>query len=73
MYLEDYLDNMLDLEDTSNTGAPVLDQPRATPANTTISTDTEAAGNMLNLIMGTSDVPESHRQDEPDASCSDVA
>ena len=33
----------------------------------------EAVGNMLNLSMGTSDAPESHRQDEPDASRSDVA
>ena len=73
MYLEDYPDSMPDLEDTSSTGAPVQDHPGATPANTTISTDTEAVGNMLNLSMGTSDALESHWQDEPDASCSDVA
>ena len=73
MYLEDYPDSMPDLEDNLSTGVPVRDQPGATPANTMISTDMEAAGNMLNLSMGTSNAPESHRHDKPDASRSDVA
>ena len=73
MYLDDYLDSMPDLEDTTSTGTSVHDQPRTTPANSTISTDTEAVGDMLNLSMGASDVPESHRQDEPDAIYSSAA
>ena len=60
MYLDDYLDSMPDLEDTTSTGTSMHDQPGVTPANTTISTDTEVAGDMLNLSMGASDVPESH-------------
>ena len=64
---------MPDLEDTASTRVPVQDQPGATPANTMISTDTEAVGDMLNLSMGASDAPESHRQDEPNASHSSVA
>ena len=54
-------------------GVPLSQYTGATPANTTISTDTEAVGGMLNLSMGTSDVPESHQRDEPNASHSDVA
>ena len=73
MYLDDYPDSMLDLEDTTSTGTSMHDQPRATPTNTTISTDTEVVGDMLNLSMGASDVPESHRQDEPNASRSSAA
>ena len=49
------------------------DRLGVTPANTTISTDTEAVGDVLNLSMGTSIAPESYRQAEPDTSCSDAA
>ena len=72
MYLEDYLDDVPDLEDTSSVEVSVQDRLRATPANTTISTDMEAAGDMLNLSMGTSIAPESYRQGEPDTGCSDA-
>ena len=73
MYLEDYPDDVLDLEDTSSIEVLVQDRLGATPANTTISTDMEAVGDMLNLSMGTSIAPESYRQGEPDTSCSDAA
>ena len=73
MYLEDYPDDVLDLEDTSSVEVSVQDWLGATPANTTISTDTEATGDMLNLSMGMSIAPESYRQGEPDTSCSDAA
>ena len=73
MYLEDYPDDVPDLEDTSSVEVSVQDQLGATPANTTISTDTEAAGDMLNLSMGTSIAPEFDRQDEPGTGCSDAA
>ena len=73
MYLEDYPDDVPDLEDTSSVEVSVQDQLGVTPANTTISTDTEATGDMLNLSMGTSVAPESDRQGEPDTGCSDAA
>ena len=38
-----------------------------------MSTDTEAAGDMFNLSMGPPQMPEPHRQDEPDTSCSSAA
>ena len=65
MYLEDYQDDVPDLKDTSSVEVSVQDRLRAAPANTTISTDTEAAGDMLNLSMGTSIALESYRQGEP--------
>ena len=73
MYLEDYQDDVPDLEDTSSIKVSVQDHLGVTPANTTISTDTEAMGDMLILSMGTSIAPESYRQGEPDTSCSDAA
>ena len=73
MYLEDYPEDMLDLEETMSTGTSVYDQLGATPANTTMSTDTEAAGDMFNLSMGPPEMPEPHRQDEPDTSHSSTA
>ena len=72
MYLEDYPDDVPDLEDTSSIEVSVQDRLGATPANTTISTDMEATGDMLNLSMGTLVAPESDRQGEPDTSCSDA-
>ena len=73
MYLEDYPEDMLDLEETMSTGTSVYDRLGATPANTMMSTDTEAAGDMFNLSMGPPEMPESHWQDEPNASCSGAA
>ena len=73
MYLEDYPDDVPDLENTSSIEVLVQDRLGATPANTTISTDTEAVGDMLNLSMGTSIAPESDQQGEPDTGCSDTA
>ena len=73
MYLEDYPDDVPDLEDTYSIEVSVQDWLGATPANTTISTDTEAAGDMLNLSMGTSIAPEFDRQGEPGTGCSDAA
>ena len=73
MYLEDYPEDMPDLEETMSTGPSVYDQLWATPANTTMSTGTEAAGDMFNLSMGPPEMPEPHRQDEPDASHSGAA
>ena len=73
MYLEDYPDDVPDLEDTSSIEVLVQDWLRAMPANTTISTDTEATGDMLNLSMGMSIAPEFDRQGEPGTGCSDVA
>ena len=73
MYLEDYPDDVPDLEDTSSIEVSVQDWLGVTPTNTTISTDTEAVGDMLNLSMGTSIAPESYRQGEPDTGCSDAA
>ena len=52
LYLEDYPDEVPDLEETESVGTSVYDQLGATPANTTVSTDIEAAGDMLNLNMG---------------------
>ena len=73
MYLEDYPDDVPDLEDTSSVEVSVQDWLEAMPANTTTSTDTEATGDMLNLSMGTSVAPESDHQGEPDTGCSDAA
>ena len=52
MYLEDYPEDMPDLEETMSTGTSVYDRLGATPANTMMSTNTEAAGDMFNLSMG---------------------
>ena len=53
MYLEDYLDNMPDLESAEELDSSVYDWLAATPASTTVSTDMEADDNMLGLSMGT--------------------
>ena len=73
MYLVDYPDDVPDLEDTSSIEVSVQDWLGAMPANTTISTDTEAMGDMLDLSMGMSIASESYRQGEPDTGCSDAA
>ena len=72
MYLKDYPDDVPDLEDTSSVEVLVQDRHGVTPANTTISTDTEATGDMLNLSMGMSIAPESYQQGEIDTG-SDIA
>ena len=46
-----------DLEETDSVNTSVYDWLEATPASTPISTDTEAAGDMLNLTMGQPELP----------------
>ena len=48
---------MLDLEESDSVNTSVYDWLGATPASTAISTDTEAAGDMLNLTMGQPELP----------------
>ena len=73
MYLEDYPEDMPDLEETMSTGTSIYDRLGATPANTMMSTNMEAAGDMFNLSMGPPEMPEPHWQDEPDTSHSSIA
>ena len=49
--------DMLDLEESDSVNTSVYDRLGATPASTTISTDTEVAGDMLNLTMGQPELP----------------
>ena len=56
-HLEDYPDEMPDLEDSDSVNTSLYDWQAATPASTIISTDTEAAGGMLNLSMGPPELP----------------
>ena len=49
--LDDYLADMPDLEESDSVNTSVYDRLGATPASTTISTDTEVACDMLNLNM----------------------
>ena len=51
-HLEDYPDEMPDLEDSDSVNTSLYHRQAATPASTIISTDMEAAGGMLNLSMG---------------------
>ena len=60
MYLEDYRDDMPDLETLQDLDSSVYDWLGATPASTTISTDTEATNNMFGLSMGMPEPPASH-------------
>ena len=55
--LDDYVDDMLDLQESESVNTSVYDQLGATLASTTISTDTEAAGDMFNLSMGPLELP----------------
>ena len=73
MYLDDYPEDMPDLEETMSMGTSVHDRPGAILANTMVSNDTEAASDMLNLSMGPPELPEPSQQDEPDTSCSSAA
>ena len=56
-HLEDYPDEMPDLEDSDSVNTSLYDPQAATPASTAISTDMEAAGGMLNLSMGPLQLP----------------
>ena len=49
---DDSLGDLPDLEESDSVNTLVYDQLEATPASTATSTDTEAAGDMLNLTMG---------------------
>ena len=55
--LDDYPDDIPYLEESESINTSVYDWLGATPASTTISTDTEAAGDMLNLSMGLPELP----------------
>ena len=60
MYSDDednLLGDSLDLEESDSVNTSVYDRLEATPASTAISTDTEAAGDMLNLTMGQLELP----------------
>ena len=54
---DDPLGDPPDLEESDSVNTLVYDQLEATPASTTISTDTEATGDMLNLTMGQPELP----------------
>ena len=54
---DDPLADMPDLEGSDSVNTSVYDQLGATPASTTISTDTEVAGDMLDLTMGQPELP----------------
>ena len=49
---DDYPADMPDLEESNSVNTSVYDRLGATLASTTISTDTEVAGDMINLTMG---------------------
>ena len=55
--LDDYLDDIPDLEESESVNTSVYDWLGATLASTTISTDTKAASDMLNLSMGLPELP----------------
>ena len=63
-YLEDYPDDMSDLEDTASVDTSVYDQLRAIPSNMTVSADMEVAIDMFNLSMGPLEQPGPPRQKE---------
>ena len=63
--LDDYPDDIPDLEDSESMNTSVYDWLGATPASTTVSTDTEAAGDMLNLSMGLLELLASHKASDP--------
>ena len=54
---DDLLGHPPDLEESDSVNTSVYNQLEATPASTAISTDTEVAGDMLNLTMGQPEVP----------------
>ena len=64
-HLDDYPDEIPDLEDTDSVNTSLYDQQVATPASTIISTDTVAAGGMLNLSMGLPELPATQQTSDP--------
>ena len=54
---DDPLGDLPDLEESDSVNTSVYNRLEATPASTTISTDAEAAGDMLNLTMGQPELP----------------
>ena len=54
---DDPLGHPPDLEESDSVNTSVYDQLEVTPASTTISTDTEAVGDMLNLTMSQPELP----------------
>ena len=54
---DDQLGDPPDLEESDSVNTSVYDWLEAMPASTTISTDTEAASDMLNLTMGQLELP----------------
>ena len=54
---DDLLGDPPDLEESDSVNTSVYDRLEATLASTTISTDTEVAGDMLNLTMGQPELP----------------
>ena len=54
---DDPLGHPPDLEESDSVNTLVYDRLEATPASTAISTDTEVAGDMLNLTMGQPELP----------------
>ena len=56
-HLEDYPDEMPDLEDADSVNTSLYNWQVATLASTVISTDTEAAGGMFNWSMGLPELP----------------
>ena len=59
MYLEDYPDDVPDLEDEEDLNSSVYNWLGATLASTTVSTDTEAMTDMFSLSMGLLETPAS--------------
>ena len=56
-HLEDYPEAMPDLQDSDSVNTSLYDRQAAIPVSTIISTDMEAAGEMLNLSMGPPELP----------------
>ena len=59
LYLDEYPDEIPDLEETKSVDTSMYDRLGATPASTTVSTDTGVTGDMLNLSMGPPEPPTS--------------
>ena len=64
-HLDDYPDEIPNLEDTDSVNISLYDRQAATPASTIISTDTEAARGMLNLSMGPPELPATQQTSDP--------
>ena len=62
--LDDYPADMPDLEESDSVNTSVYDWLQATLASTTISTDTEAASDMLNVTIGPLELPVSQEAND---------